>query len=825
MPDFSTRPCYFDLAGGTDLYWSDNFEGSPLGQYYDTTGGSPPSWRSVSNANVGPPSTGINPAICQATTDYIPTATAGNRVMMYNVDNNHGTSSARKRCMLRNMDQQPVTGSFPNNDQLYTGKHYHVQFDLLVPSAYWSGPLYGEPNSNWQTGAMALQWMDYVTDENGKDNPVFTCTVQQATGEFRKLSFASQGNHGGLRFEDYWSQLVPLDEFFTVNMHVYFAGEGVAGSICEAWVTTYEADGLTIAATEQVTNRRGIKAGPDDPWRQTMSMGLYDAGRGYNDALPGEPERRELVNTNWFIGVEGDTQPIFEGAPPPPVPDRPEITDFTVPSVSESLIISPITLTATDDVAVTGYQITESSTPPTPADPDWSGSAPTSYAVLSEGSVQLYAWAIDADDNVSSETSSVCDVRVNNSPKIYKESEGLTVMEAENNSLNVENTGYFWELNTDFAGYQGVGAMRSLPTTGVSVIDAADAVESAPEMQFQVESIDGGIRYVWLRALADGNQNTIHVGYPGQVVWDGMSFVGDATWQMTNKTFLNPVCTLTLEPGITTISVWPRELGCVLDRVILTDDPSYTPTGLEPESIIKDALPIPSYINYGGGTQQIPNWTSDLGFTTGGSDQYSERPIDNTLNDAVFWSRKVINNDGIDEAVTKFECTATGTYNVFFMFAEQFYEDSGNRLIDIDILTELSNENIVGYDFFEDVGAKDTALLKQANAVTLQEGDRVTIKCRASVGSPDNATLCGIIFERSEPTVALPESTTTPPQHRAYVRGQSTMDLYDENDVFIERVVFSPGVTYITFDSRDNKYIISSGQPLISLTGMYESGA
>jgi hypothetical protein len=56
---------------------------------------------------------------------------------------------------------------------------------------------------------------------------------------------------------------------------------------------------------------------------------------------------------------------------------------------------------ATDNVRVTGYMVTESSTTPAAADAGWSSDPTASYTFASAGNKTLYAWAKDAAGNVS----------------------------------------------------------------------------------------------------------------------------------------------------------------------------------------------------------------------------------------------------------------------------------------------------------------------------------------------------------------------------------------------------------------------------------------
>jgi YVTN family beta-propeller protein len=79
----------------------------------------------------------------------------------------------------------------------------------------------------------------------------------------------------------------------------------------------------------------------------------------------------------------------------------PVVTAFTIPSTASSLTVSISSFTASDNTSVTGYLLTESSTPPASGAAGWTGSAPGTYTFSSEGSKTLYAWAKDAAGNVS----------------------------------------------------------------------------------------------------------------------------------------------------------------------------------------------------------------------------------------------------------------------------------------------------------------------------------------------------------------------------------------------------------------------------------------
>ncbi len=84
---------------------------------------------------------------------------------------------------------------------------------------------------------------------------------------------------------------------------------------------------------------------------------------------------------------------------------KPIITAFTIPSSSSALTISISSLTATDNLSVTGYLLTETATAPAAGATGWTASAPTTYTFSAADSKTLYAWAKDAAGNVSLSTS------------------------------------------------------------------------------------------------------------------------------------------------------------------------------------------------------------------------------------------------------------------------------------------------------------------------------------------------------------------------------------------------------------------------------------
>lgn len=79
----------------------------------------------------------------------------------------------------------------------------------------------------------------------------------------------------------------------------------------------------------------------------------------------------------------------------------PDVTGFTVPATSAAVTVPITTFTATDNIGVTGYLLSENSAPPLATDSGWTASAPTSYTLTTWGNRTLHAYAKDAAGNIS----------------------------------------------------------------------------------------------------------------------------------------------------------------------------------------------------------------------------------------------------------------------------------------------------------------------------------------------------------------------------------------------------------------------------------------
>jgi hypothetical protein len=163
--------------------------------------------------------------------------------------------------------------------------------------------------------------------------------------------------------------------------------------------------------------------------------------------------------------------------------------------------------------------------------------------------------------------------------------DGLVVMEAEDFTANVPQGGKTFELATDWAGFSGTGAMQSLPNSGTN--NNTGYVTGSPHLDFQIKFTKTGVHYVWVRGFAhgSGSDDSAHAGLDGQVVdtADRINFNSAADWVWTGTDMDGGRVTINVPSvGLHTLNLYMREDGCEFDKVILTTNSAYTPTGMGP---------------------------------------------------------------------------------------------------------------------------------------------------------------------------------------------------------------------------------------------------
>ncbi len=180
---------------------------------------------------------------------------------------------------------------------------------------------------------------------------------------------------------------------------------------------------------------------------------------------------------------------------------------------------------------------------------------------------------------------------------VPQESGGMVVIEAEKYWNKIARSSHDWALSTAKAGYSGTGAMVASPNNG-GFYDMGYTTTS-PEIRFLVDIRQPGTYYVWIRAWADsGTDDSAHIGLDHQATTSADRIYPNTlgAWIWTKKTMDGPDATLNVTtPGVHAVNIWAREDGPYIDKIVLTTNSSYNPSGTGPaESVRGPVCPRPA---------------------------------------------------------------------------------------------------------------------------------------------------------------------------------------------------------------------------------------
>ncbi|MGB7157340.1 MAG: fibronectin type III domain-containing protein [Tepidisphaeraceae bacterium] len=230
----------------------------------------------------------------------------------------------------------------------------------------------------------------------------------------------------------------------------------------------------------------------------------------------------------------------------------------------------------------------------------------------------------------------------------------LVVAEAENNDGVTPRNGKTWSANST-AGFSGTGALQATPNTGVN--NNTGYVTNSPRIDFKINFTQTGTHHVWIRGLAPtGSDDTVHVGLDGAAVAtsDRINGFPDGVYTWSNTTADAVVATINVTtPGIHTLNVWMREDGFIVDKVLVTTNAAFVPTGAGP-------LESPRSAN-------APVAPTNLGASTASSTQVDLTWTDNSTNETGF---KVYRKEGAGGTYTVIHTTAANAQAYSDMTAE-----------------------------------------------------------------------------------------------------------------------------------------------------------
>ncbi len=165
----------------------------------------------------------------------------------------------------------------------------------------------------------------------------------------------------------------------------------------------------------------------------------------------------------------------------------------------------------------------------------------------------------------------------------FTESGGVIVFEAEDFSTNLTHgSDHFWALSNSVAGFSGAGYMEATPNSGLNN-GGTTWVSTQPELQYAVIFSTNLTHYVWVRAYAsNGNDDSVHAGIDGTTnTAAAITLVASQynawSWTTNRTGFTAPPTVTPTTNGLHTFSLWMREDGMRVDRVLLTTNASFQP--------------------------------------------------------------------------------------------------------------------------------------------------------------------------------------------------------------------------------------------------------
>ena len=222
-------------------------------------------------------------------------------------------------------------------------------------------------------------------------------------------------------------------------------------------------------------------------WKVAWYGNQYDAGSAtFGPGWTPDPNNPnhgyEIVSTNSFtVAAPADASAPVVGA-------------FTLPASATSLTVPVSSLSATDNVAVTGYLVTTIASAPTAAAAGWSTTTPTSVTAAAAGNVTFYAFAKDAAGNVSAAKSASVTITL---PDSTAPVVGAFSLPASATSLNVPVSSLSATDNVAVTGY--------LITTSASAPTAAAAGWSAAAPTSVTAAAAGNVTFYAFAKDAAGN--------------------------------------------------------------------------------------------------------------------------------------------------------------------------------------------------------------------------------------------------------------------------------------------------------------------------------
>jgi glycosyl hydrolase family 115 len=166
--------------------------------------------------------------------------------------------------------------------------------------------------------------------------------------------------------------------------------------------------------------------------------------------------------------------------------------------------------------------------------------------------------------------------------------DGIVSIDTEHFHGAVSQGGHLWDPVTSPGGYSGNGAMVANPNNGANV--DTGYTTGSPRLDYQARFAKTGTHYLWIRGSgAAGADDSCHAGLDGAAIATSDRITGfPLSWTWSRSTMDGPVATFNVATsGVHTVNVWMREDGFKIDKLVITTNASYVPSGTGPAESLR----------------------------------------------------------------------------------------------------------------------------------------------------------------------------------------------------------------------------------------------
>ena len=188
------------------------------------------------------------------------------------------------------------------------------------------------------------------------------------------------------------------------------------------------------------------------------------------------------------------------------------------------------------------------------------------------------------------DASSVAPAKATAAAKVFQQpsASGQPItLEAEHHHQRVSAGRHSWAQNRDA---QAAGAQSMQTTPNIGVLIRAGQKTRAPRLDYRIRFQRPGTYYVWIRGkAANGRDDSLHVGIDGSLPSTADRVTGfDRIWTWSRDTQDGPVARVRVaKAGVHTLNIWMREDGLSVDRLLLTLNSKYRPSGIGPAESVR----------------------------------------------------------------------------------------------------------------------------------------------------------------------------------------------------------------------------------------------